>query len=200
MEIREKVKEFNQCFIKILNKFTTKNAPLHSLAIKYYTSTLILSIDMIFKHDGKDTLAHNFEEAKSVDKDLSSYDNHPYSGETKSAGKKNLLLTKSPEKEPKDINNTFNLVKKLSNEVFNLKKNTGERTSRNIPFHPFLNKNDNQPKPSEAPQLTLNLDTFGNDNFYSYHQQNHFEKTCPQWVNSMTSVINQLLDQQILNE
>jgi hypothetical protein len=40
------------------------------------------------------------------------------------------------------------------------------------------------------------MDDFGMDNLCSYHQQNHSEKTCPQWVNSMTLVINQLLDQQ----
>jgi hypothetical protein len=48
--------------------------------------------------------------------------------------------------------------------------------------------------------MALNLDSFNNDNFCSYHQQNHPERTFPQWVNSMTLVINQLLDQQSLND
>jgi hypothetical protein len=87
------------------------------------------------------------------------------------------LLTKPPEKEPKDIDSVVKLVKKLSNEVVDLKKNVGEGPSRNRPFHPFFKRNDNHPKPPEVPQLTLNLDTFGNDNFFSYHQQNHSEKT-----------------------
>jgi hypothetical protein len=71
------------------------------------------------------------------------------------------------------------LVKKLSNEVVDLKKNVGEGPSRPRPFHPFFKRNDNPPKPPEVPQLTLNLDTFGSDNFFSYHQQNHSEKTFP---------------------
>jgi hypothetical protein len=32
----------------------------------------------------------------------------------------------------------------------------------------------------------------------SYHQMNHSEKTFPQWINSMTLVINQLLYQQAI--
>jgi hypothetical protein len=48
--------------------------------------------------------------------------------------------------------------------------------------------------------MDFNLDSFNNDNFCSYHQQNHLERTCPQWVNSMTLVINQLLDQQSLDD
>jgi hypothetical protein len=155
---------------------------------------------MFFKRARRNTLDLNFDEDETIEKELSSYDNHPYSGETKSARKQPLLLTKPHEKEPRDIDSVVKLVKKLSNEVVDLKKNIGEGPSRNRTFHPFFKRSDNQHKPPEAPQLTLNLDTFGSDNFYSYHQQNHSEKTCPQWVNSMTYVINQLLDQQSLND
>jgi hypothetical protein len=48
--------------------------------------------------------------------------------------------------------------------------------------------------------MAFNLDNFSNDNFFSYHQQNHPERTCPQWINSMTLVINQLLDQHSLDD
>ena len=34
-------------------------------------------------------------------------------------------------------------------------------------------------------------------NFYTFHQEPHFEKNCPQWINSMTLVMNQILDAQI---
>jgi hypothetical protein len=44
------------------------------------------------------------------------------------------------------------------------------------------------------------MDSFGMDNFCSYHLQNNSKKTCPQWVKSMTLVINYLLYQQILIE
>jgi hypothetical protein len=65
---------------------------------------------------------------------------------------------------------------------------------------PFFKKPDNPPQPPEPPHMDFNLDSFSNDSFFSYHQQNHPERTCPQWVNSMTLVINQLLDQQSLDD
>ena len=35
------------------------------------------------------------------------------------------------------------------------------------------------------------------DNFCTFHQQPHSEKNCPQWINSMTLVMNQLLDSKL---
>ena len=92
------------------------------------------------------------------------------------------------------------LVKKFSNEVVDLRKNVDEGSSRPRTFHPVFKRNENTPRPPEVTQIALNLDNFRKDNLFSYHQQNHSAKTCPQWVNSMTLVINQLLDQQILND
>jgi hypothetical protein len=84
----------------------------------------------------KTTLAHNFEEAKEVEKELLSLGSHPTFEETKAAGKKPLLLTKPPEKEPKDLDSVVKLVKNLSNEVVDLKKNVGEGSSkRNLFIH-----------------------------------------------------------------
>jgi hypothetical protein len=65
---REKVKDFNQCFITILTKFTAENAPLQSLAIEYYTSSLIPSIGMFVKWVGKDTLARILKKLKLLRK------------------------------------------------------------------------------------------------------------------------------------
>jgi hypothetical protein len=61
------------------------------------------------------------------------------------------------------------LIKKLSNEFFNLKKNTREGPSRPRNFHPFFKRNDNQIKPPKVPQLTLNMDKFGMDNLSYYY-------------------------------
>ena len=35
------------------------------------------------------------------------------------------------------------------------------------------------------------------DNFCTFHQEPHSEKNCPQWINSITLVMNQILDAQI---
>ena len=38
------------------------------------------------------------------------------------------------------------------------------------------------------------------DNFCTFHQQPHSEKNCPQWINSMTLVMNQLLDSKLTDD
>ena len=43
----------------------------------------------------------------------------------------------------------------------------------------------------------MNLTEVGMDNFYTFHQQPHSKKNCPQWINSMTLVMNQLLDSKL---
>jgi hypothetical protein len=64
-----------------------------------------------------------------VERELSGYDQHPCYEETKSVGKKPLLLTKSPDKESKYIDNVVEMVNNLSNEVVDLKNNVGEGSS-----------------------------------------------------------------------
>ena len=43
----------------------------------------------------------------------------------------------------------------------------------------------------------MNLTKVGMDNFCTFHQQPHSEKNLPQWVNSMTLVMNQLLEYKL---
>ena len=43
----------------------------------------------------------------------------------------------------------------------------------------------------------MNLTDVGMDNFFTFHQQPHFEKNFPQWINSMTLIMNQLLDSKL---
>ena len=35
------------------------------------------------------------------------------------------------------------------------------------------------------------------DHFYTFHQEPHSEKSFPQWINSMTLVMNQILDAKL---
>jgi len=81
---------------------------------------------MFVKRNGKTNLTLNFDEAKTIEREISSYDHHPHSREIRSARNKLLLVKKPPQKEPKDINSVVNLVKKLSNEFVDIKKNVGE--------------------------------------------------------------------------
>ena len=46
----------------------------------------------------------------------------------------------------------------------------------------------------------MNITEVGRDNFCTFHQQPHSEKKCPQWLNSMTLVMNKLLDSKLTKD
>ena len=43
----------------------------------------------------------------------------------------------------------------------------------------------------------MNLTEVGMENLCTSHQHSHSGKNCPQWINSMTLVMNQLLDSKL---
>ena len=47
---------------------------------------------------------------------------------------------------------------------------------------------------------SINITEIGGDNFCTFHQQPHSEKKCPQWLHSMTSVMNKLLDPELTKD
>ena len=47
---------------------------------------------------------------------------------------------------------------------------------------------------------SMNITEVGGDNFCTFHQQPHSEKKCLQWLNSMTLVMNQLLDSKLTKD
>ena len=66
-------------------------------------------------------------------------------------------------------------------------------------YKPYYKKREDntQYKPPPHNPSELNLTDVGMDNFCAFHQQPHSEKNCPQWINSMTLVMNQLLDSKL---
>jgi hypothetical protein len=67
MGLKEKFKDFNQRFTKVLNKFQEGTAPAPELQIEVYVNALPASISMFDKQAGINTLALNFEEAKKIE-------------------------------------------------------------------------------------------------------------------------------------
>jgi hypothetical protein len=58
---KEKVKEFNQLFTTILDKFQLEAKPTQKLQIEVHANALPTSISMFVKRATKTTLAENFE-------------------------------------------------------------------------------------------------------------------------------------------
>ena len=71
---KEKVKEFNQRFITVLNKIPDN--PPKEIQVEYYTASLPLTVAMFVKRKETRTLEENFEEAIKVEKDLASISIH----------------------------------------------------------------------------------------------------------------------------
>jgi hypothetical protein len=44
------------------------------------------------------------------------------------------------------------------------------------------------------------LGILASDSFYTYHQENHSERDCPQWVHAMNLMANWFLDEVSLTE
>jgi hypothetical protein len=67
MTPNERVKEFNQRFTTILNKFHSAAKPAQEFQIEVYANVLPASISMFIKRVAKKTLTDNFEEAKAIE-------------------------------------------------------------------------------------------------------------------------------------
>ena len=86
-------------------------------------------------------------------------------------------------------------MQKISNKIIELEK---EKEAQNS-YKPYYKKREdsNQSKLPPHSPASMNLTEVGMDNFCTFHRQPHSEKNCPQWINSMTLVMNQLLDSKL---
>jgi hypothetical protein len=93
------------------------------------------------------------------------------------------------------------MVNNLSNEIMDMKRNAGEGNQVQRLYKPFFKRNPSF-KEIEPPLANLNID-LGNvayDSFCNYHQENHSEIDCPQWVNAMNLMASRFLDEVSLTE
>ena len=131
-EKKDKVKDFNQIFINLLNHILEK--PAESIQVEFYIAALLPSIAMFVKARENRTLAENFIEDMKVEKDIASIsssqgneENKPSSSE-KNTKKKGILRmdTEKKDKEPTDMASMQRVIKQLMNDIIDLKKNKGE--------------------------------------------------------------------------
>jgi hypothetical protein len=212
MTPKERVKYFNQIFMTILNKFQPVAKPTQELQIEVYANVLPASISMFVKRAAKKTLAENFEEAKMIEFQMKGCKEGQASlvrKESQPPPRRGLLLTRpsgklaeqTPDKGNGDIEYLQRMVKKLSNEIIDMKRSAGEGNQGQRPYKPFFKRN--QPfKAIEPPPANLNIDlgNVASDSFCTYHQENHSEREFPQWVHAMNLMANHFLDEVSLTE
>ena len=87
------------------------------------------------------------------------------------------------------------MVQNLSNKIVDMEKDIESKNQ----FNPYYKRKyeSSSCQPSTHSPSVMNLTKFGMDNFYTLHQHPHSEKKFPQWINSMTLVMNQLLDSKL---
>ena len=127
---------------------------------------------------------------------MESIENYPVQSEEKTFGSKRpLLLTKPKDEQSQGFEGMLKMMQKLSNRVIDLEREREAHKS----YNPYYKGREytNQPRPPPHSPAAMNLTDVGMDHFCTFHQQPHSEKNCPQWINSMTLVMNQLLDSKL---
>ena len=108
------------------------------------------------------------------------------------------MLSKPKEEQSHNFEGMLNMMQKLSHRIIDLEK---EKEAQKT-YKPYYKKKEdnNQFKTPPHNSASMNLTEVGMDNFCTFHQQPHSEKNCPQWLNSMTLVMNQLLDSKLTED
>ena len=77
------------------------------------------------------------------------------------------------------------VIKQLTNDVIDLKKNKGEGKK---PFKPFMKKRTYS-SPQIPPILGINIEDYAMENYYRTHHANHSKRTCLEFTNSFTAFL-----------
>ena len=92
---------------------------------------------------------------------------------------------KKKDKEPMDMESMKRVIKQLTNDIIDMKKNKGEGKK---PFKPFMKKRAYF-VPQLPPTLGINIEDYAMDNFFRTRHVNHFVRTCPKFINSSTAML-----------
>ena len=95
------------------------------------------------------------------------------------------MNTEKKDKETTDMESRQRVIKQLTNDIIDLKKNKGEGKK---PFKPFMKKMTDF-VPQLPPTLGINIEDYAMDNLCRTHHANHSHRTCPELINSFTAML-----------
>ena len=139
---------------------------------------------MFVKGKEKRTLEENLIEVIKVDKYLESISSHEGNKENKHSLSEKIIKKKKgiskldlekKEKDPTNMENMHRVIKQLTNEIIDLKKNKGEGKK---PFKPLFNKRTHS-SPQIPLTLGINLKDYAMEIYCRTHHANLSERTCP---------------------
>jgi len=147
VECKESIKEFNSRFNKHLNKNPTASKPSEQIRSEWYITALQSNIAIFVDMATKPTLAENMKEALSVEKHIISLEKKAALEDRKS---KNVSFKddskKKTPKDPYDMEDLQKVLKTMSNEMVEIKKQVAETSTK----RPFRNFKKPEPKPPNA--------------------------------------------------
>jgi len=155
-------------FNKLLNKIPTDSKPREQIRSEWYITTLPSNIAIFVDQAGKPTLAENMKEALAVEKHVNALEKKAALEERKS--KKVSFKDDSKKKTPKgpyDMEGLKKVLKTMSNEMVEIKKQVAE-TSAKRPFRNFkktkskppnvISNADSDPEEEEEDEKILPID------------------------------------------
>ena len=138
-----------------------------------------------------------YEEAEKIEVDLESVNKYSTEAEVRNfGGKKPLLLTSSKDEHSRELENVVKMVQKSSKKIVDMEKEKEDKKQLKTYYKKRDESCPSQPA-THSPSL-MNLTEVGMENFCTFHQHPHSERNCPQCINSMTLVMNQLLDSKLI--
>ena len=149
-ESREPIKYFNLRFNKILNKIPTASQPSEEVRSEWYITALPSNLAIFVDRANKTTLVENMKEAIAVEKHIMVLEKKNAMEERKS---KKVLFKEDPKKkqpkDPFDLEGLQKVLKTISNEMVDIKKQEAE-TSSNKPYRPFKRNPSTDSKPTNV--------------------------------------------------
>ena len=109
-----------------------------------------------------------------------------------------MLFTKPKEEQLSDFKGMEKMMQKLSNKIMDLEKD--KETHKFYKLYYKKREDNNQPQPPPHGPASMNLTEVGWITFALSINNPILKKNCPQWINSMTLVMNQLLDSKLIED
>jgi len=149
-ESKEPIKDFNLLFNKLFNKIPTASKPSEEVQSEWYNSALPSNIAIFVDRANKTTLADNMKEEIAVEKRTIALEKKNVVEECKS---KKVSFKEDPKKtQPKDpfgLEGLQKVLKTMSNEMVDIKKQVAETSSTN-PYKPYRRNPSTDSKPPSA--------------------------------------------------
>lgn len=147
---REPIKDFNLRFNKLLNKIPIASKPSEEVRSEWYISALPSNIAIFVDSAAKPTLAENMKEAIAVENRILALEKKNAIDERKS---KKVAFKDDPKKkqlkDPFDLEGLQKVLKIVSNEMVDIKRQVVETSSKKL-YKPYRKSPSTDPKPSNA--------------------------------------------------